>query len=125
MFTAKIFKKKDADGSGYLVDKVLDKAGQKGTGKWTSQVALDLGIPIPTMNAAVEARILSSFKDERVNASKVFSGPKDTKYRGDKQALIDAVHDAVRNYFYDFLYKNSIMSPRDGGLLLSPAVTVK
>ena len=54
-----------------LVDVILDEAQQKGTGKWTSQNALDLGVPIPTINAAVESRIISAYKDERVAASKV------------------------------------------------------
>ena len=56
----------DAETGEPLVDKVLDKAGQKGTGKWTAQVALDLGVPIPTIAAAIDARVLSSMKDERV-----------------------------------------------------------
>ena len=58
-----------------LVDMILDKAGQKGTGKWTTQTALDLGIPIPTITAAVDARGISSMKEERVPASKVLTGP--------------------------------------------------
>jgi 6-phosphogluconate dehydrogenase len=58
-----------------LVDLIVDAAGQKGTGKWTSQDALDLGAPTPTINAAVEARIISSFKDERVAASRLIKGP--------------------------------------------------
>jgi len=73
--TAKIFAKKDPEGAGFLVDKILDKAGQKGTGTWTAQVALDLGISIPTISAAVDARTLSSMKDERVKASGQFAGP--------------------------------------------------
>ncbi len=56
-----------------MVDVILDKAGQKGTGKWTAQVALDLGISIPTIAAAIDARVLSSMKDERVAASKVWA----------------------------------------------------
>ena len=79
----------------HLVDLVLDKAGQKGTGKWTSQIALDLGIPIPTIDAAIVARTLSSFKSERVEASKELNGPTGFKYEGDKREMIDAIHDAL------------------------------
>src|SRR5258706_8643394 len=68
--TLDIFLVKDPEGSGALVDKVLDKAGQKGTGKWTAQVALDLAVPVPTIAAAIDARVLSSMKDERVTPSK-------------------------------------------------------
>src|SRR5918993_139079 len=63
--TAKIFRKRDPETGAALVDKVLDKAGQKGTGKWTAQVALDLGVPIPTIAAAIDARVPSSMKAER------------------------------------------------------------
>jgi 6-phosphogluconate dehydrogenase len=92
--TYKIFQRKDDLTGQPLVDLILDKAGQKGTGKWTSQCALDLGVAIPTINAAVEARILSSIKDERVVASAKLKGPKLT-YRGDRQKLIEAAHDAL------------------------------
>jgi 6-phosphogluconate dehydrogenase len=67
--TAKIFRKRDEESGAPLVDRILDKAGQKGTGKWTAQVALDLGVPIPTIAAAIDARVLSSMKTERVAAS--------------------------------------------------------
>src|SRR5437868_403664 len=73
--TAHIFRVKDDESGAPLVDKVLDKAGQKGTGKWTAQVALDLAVPIPTIAAAIDARVLSSMKDERVAASKAIKGP--------------------------------------------------
>ncbi len=66
--TAKIFAKNDDQGEGFLVDKILDKAGQKGTGSWTAQTALDLGIAVPTLVAAVEARCLSALKTERKRA---------------------------------------------------------
>ncbi len=78
-----------------LVDEILDKAGQKGTGKWTAQVALDLGVSIPTIAAAIDARVLSSMKDERVQASKVLGPGGQKRYNGDKQQLINAVHDAL------------------------------
>jgi 6-phosphogluconate dehydrogenase len=72
--TAKIFRKRDDETGAPLVDKVLDKAGQKGTGKWTAQVALDLGVSIPTIAAAIDARVLSSMKSERVAASALLTG---------------------------------------------------
>ena len=77
-----------------LVDVILDTAGQKGTGKWTSTNALDMGVPAPTIAEAVFARCLSALKDERVAASKILKGPK-TKYRGSKKALIEAIRDAL------------------------------
>ncbi|MCA9427991.1 MAG: NADP-dependent phosphogluconate dehydrogenase, partial [Candidatus Omnitrophica bacterium] len=92
--TSKIFARKDHETGKPLVDLILDKAGQKGTGKWTTQIALDLGVATPTINAAVEARILSSIKDERVMASKKIRGPK-AVYRGDREKLIAAAHEAL------------------------------
>ncbi len=92
--TAKVLTKTDDETGKPLVDIILDKAGQKGTGKWTSQSALDLGIPIPTINAAVEARILSAFKPERLEASRIIEGPQ-RRFDGNKQEIIDAVHDAL------------------------------
>jgi 6-phosphogluconate dehydrogenase len=77
------------------VDLILDKAGQKGTGKWTSQVSLDLGVPIPTIQASIDARVLSSMKEERVEASKELPGPSGSKFSGNKQEFIDAVRDAL------------------------------
>jgi len=92
--TAKIFTVGDPKGEGALVDKIMDVAGQKGTGKWTAETALELGVAIPTMQAALDARVLSGLKSERVEASKQLPGPT-AKYSGDKQELIDAVHDAL------------------------------
>ncbi|HUR82239.1 MAG TPA: NADP-dependent phosphogluconate dehydrogenase [Thermoanaerobaculia bacterium] len=92
--TAKIFRVRDADGSGALVDRVLDKAGQKGTGKWTAQVALDLGVSIPTIAAAIDARVLSAMKDERVAASKMLQGPVAAASK-DRDQFINDVHDAL------------------------------
>ena len=111
--TAKIFKRKDSDGNSYLVDKVLDKAGQKGTGKWTAQVALDLGVAIPALSAAVDARILSSIKEERLKASSKLEGPKPSDYTGDRKNFIGIVHDA--------LYCSKIMSYAQGMALLAAA----
>jgi 6-phosphogluconate dehydrogenase len=93
--TANIFRRIDEKTGRPLVDLVLDKAAQKGTGKWTSQDAMNLGAPIPTINSAVVGRILSSLKDERVAASKVLPANAETKYTGDKRQLIDAVRQAL------------------------------
>jgi 6-phosphogluconate dehydrogenase len=93
--TATIFRRIDEATGDPLVDKVLDKAAQKGTGKWTSQDALDLGAPVPTINAAVVGRILSSLKTERVVASQGLPGPENSVYAGDAGALIDAVRQAL------------------------------
>jgi 6-phosphogluconate dehydrogenase len=93
--TADILKQKDPQTKRKaFVDVVLDTAGQKGTGKWTSTNALDMGVPAPTIAEAVFARCLSALKDERVAASKVLKGP-GRKYRGSKKALITAIHDAL------------------------------
>jgi 6-phosphogluconate dehydrogenase len=73
--TADIFTKSDPESGKSIIDLILDEAQQKGTGKWTSQNALDLGAPTPTINAAVESRIISAFKEERIAASKVLIGP--------------------------------------------------
>lgn len=93
--TAQIFRRIDDETGEPLVNKVLDKAAQKGTGKWTSQDAFDLGAPIPTINSAVVGRILSSLKDERVPASKVLPAQAAPEYTGDKKALIEAVRQAL------------------------------
>ena len=93
--TAKILRVKDPETGKPLVDLVLDKAGQKGTGKWTSAVALDLGIPIPTINAAVDGRNISSRKDERVEAGKQIGGPAGSGFTGDRGEMIQAIHDAL------------------------------
>ena len=93
--TAKILRVNDPDTGKPLVDVILDKAGQKGTGKWTSEVALDLGVVVPTIDAAIDTRTLSSRKHERVETSKQISGPTGAKYSGDKRAMIDAIHDAL------------------------------
>jgi 6-phosphogluconate dehydrogenase len=110
--TADIFTKSDPQTGKPLVDLILDKAAQKGTGKWTIMSALDLGIPIPTMDAAVNARILSSQKDQRVAASAVIKGPEAT-FTGDRQVFIDAVRDA--------LYCSKICSYAQGMALIKAA----
>ena len=92
--TADILQQKDPVTKKAFVDIVLDTAGQKGTGKWTSVNALDMGVPAPTVTEAVFARCLSALKDERVAAAKVLKGPA-KKYRGSKRALLAAIHDAL------------------------------
>jgi len=93
--TADIFTKKDEETGKPLVDVILDTAGQKGTGKWTSQNALDLGVPLPIITESVFARFISAMKDERVKASQVLSGPSAEGFNGDKQELIEAVRKAL------------------------------
>jgi 6-phosphogluconate dehydrogenase len=93
--TRDIFTVKDAETGGDLVDMILDTAQQKGTGKWMSQHALDLGVPTTLITEAVYARCLSAQKDERVRASKLLSGPKDAKFTGDKQQFIEDVRQAL------------------------------
>jgi 6-phosphogluconate dehydrogenase len=92
--TADILKQKDPVSGKPFVDVVLDTAGQKGTGKWTSTNALDMGVPAPTIAEAVFARCISAIKEERVAASSILSGP-NKKYSGDKAALVKAIHDAL------------------------------
>ena len=92
--TADILKQKDPASKKAFVDVVLDTAGQKGTGKWTSTNALDMGVPAPTIAEAVFARCLSAVKEERVAASKILKGP-GKKYSGSKKALVEAIHDAL------------------------------
>ncbi|HEV8657790.1 MAG TPA: NADP-dependent phosphogluconate dehydrogenase [Thermoanaerobaculia bacterium] len=93
--TAKIFRVKDDETGAPLVDKVLDKAGQKGTGKWTAQVALDLAVPIPTIAAAIDARVLSAMKEERVKASKILGVAPAITPAKDRNQFINDVHDAL------------------------------
>jgi 6-phosphogluconate dehydrogenase len=92
--TADIFSKNDLETGQAILDLILDEAQQKGTGKWTSQNALDLGAPTPTINAAVESRIISGYKDERVAASKVLNGP-EPKITSNVQDVIAWVRDAL------------------------------
>ncbi len=110
--TADIFKRVDEETGKPLVDLVLDKAGQKGTGKWTSVSALDLGIPAMTIAEAVFARCISAIKDERVAAAKQLKGPP-TKYRGTREKFIQQVHDA--------LYASKICSYAQGFQLMKAA----
>src|SRR6195952_4157074 len=92
--TSHIFTKKDEDGEPIL-DKILDAAGQKGTGKWTAISALDLGMPVTLIGESVFARCLSALKDERVEASKVLQGPTNVKSATDKAEFIENVRRAL------------------------------
>lgn len=109
--TADIFKYKEPSGQ-YLVDVIVDAAGNKGTGKWTSQSALDLGEPLSLITESVFARYLSAIKDQRVAASKVLSGPKVT-VNGDKAELIEKIRKA--------LYMGKIISYAQGFAQLKAA----
>jgi 6-phosphogluconate dehydrogenase len=111
--TAQIFRKKDPETGKALVDVILDKAGQKGTGMWTLQSAIAQSVVISTINAAVEARVISSRKDERVAASKILPQPKSKKFSDDKKKLIAAVRHA--------LYASKIVSYAQGMELLGAA----
>ena len=93
--TAKILSVVDTENDRFLIDNVLDKAGQKGTGRWTAQVALTLGVPIPGIAAAIDARVLSSMKAERELASELLSGPVPGSQKSDADVLISQVHDAL------------------------------
>lgn len=93
--TATIFGKQDEKTGNDLIDMILDRAAQKGTGKWTSQSALDLGVPLPLITESVFARMLSSLKDERVAASKQLAGPDNKTFSGDREAFIAAVGKAL------------------------------
>ena len=93
--TAQVFTIRDPKGGGFLVDAVLDKAGQKGTGQWTAQVGLELAVPIPGIAAALDARVLSSMKADRQRASKILRGPRAKALETDTKALVDQVHDAL------------------------------
>jgi 6-phosphogluconate dehydrogenase len=109
--TRDILAYKDEDGLP-LVDKILDTAGQKGTGKWTGISALDMGIPLTMVVEAVLARSLSALKEERVAASKVLSGPA-ANFQGDKTAFINDLQKAV--------YASKIISYTQGYMLMQAA----
>ncbi|WP_315792975.1 NADP-dependent phosphogluconate dehydrogenase [Paenibacillus sp. BIC5C1] len=93
--TADIFSKYDPETGKPMVDVILDAAGQKGTGKWTSQSALDLGVPLSMITESVFSRFLSAMKDERVAASKILNGPAVEAFSGDKKAFIENVRKAL------------------------------
>jgi 6-phosphogluconate dehydrogenase len=110
--TAQILERVDDDGQA-MVDKILDSAGQKGTGKWTASSALDLGQPLTLIGESVFARFLSSLKEERVRASKVLSGPKNFSTAAERAKFIEDVRHA--------LYCSKIISYAQGYMLLCAA----
>lgn len=93
--TKDIFTKTDEKTGKPLVDVILDTAGQKGTGKWTSENALDLGVPLPLITESVFARFISAMKEERVHASEVLKGPELNPFDGDKEKYIESVRQAL------------------------------
>src|SRR6185369_12420065 len=109
--TSEILAHKDEHGQ-YVVDQILDTAGQKGTGKWTSVNSLDLGMPLTLIGEAVYARCLSAIKDARVEASKILSGPK-FQFDGDRKAFIEDIRQA--------LLASKIVSYAQGFMLLREA----
>lgn len=112
--TRDIFSVKDDETGGCLVDLILDTAGAKGTGKWMSQLALDLGVPSTLVTEAVYARCLSAMKDARVRASKVLRGPT-AKFRGDRPKFVEQVRQA--------LYASKICSYAQGYVQMQAAAT--
>ena len=112
--TSKVINFQDPDGTGKpLVELILDKAGAKGTGKWTTQTALDLGVAIPTITAAVDARSISALKDERAAASKSLTGPAAQRMTGDVKAFVNDVRCA--------LYCSKICSYAQGFAMMAAA----
>jgi 6-phosphogluconate dehydrogenase len=109
--TAQILRVNEPETGKPLVDLILDEAEQKGTGKWTAQVALDLGVAIPTINAAIDARLMSSLKEERVQASRVFGGTDFSLWKGKSQTEVCAT-------LHDALYASKICSYAQGFSLM-------
>jgi 6-phosphogluconate dehydrogenase len=110
--TTDILATKDDETGKPVLEVILDKAGQKGTGKWTSQSALDLGIPAPTIAEAVFARCLSAVKSERVKAAEVLEGPPCT-FEGDRDEMVEAIRQA--------LYASKVCSYAQGFALMAEA----
>ncbi|HVO40016.1 MAG TPA: NADP-dependent phosphogluconate dehydrogenase [Spirochaetia bacterium] len=110
--TADILRKKDPETGQPMVEVILDRAGQKGTGKWTTQSALDMGVAAPTIAEAVFARCISAMKEERIHASGLLRGPAGS-FSGNRADLVEAVHDA--------LYASKICSYAQGFSLMRSA----
>ena len=92
--TTNILKYKDSEGD-YLLEKIRDSAGQKGTGKWTAISALEYGMPVTLIGESVFARCLSSLKEERVKASTILRGPDENTFSGDKKQFVDDIRQAL------------------------------
>jgi len=112
--TRDIFRKKDDEGN-YVVDYILDRAGQKGTGKWTVLNGLELGSPVTLIAEAVFARVISSLKSDRVAASQILHGPAATPFNGDRAAFLNDIRDSI--------YASKIVSYAQGYTLLRQAAT--
>ncbi|RWS15329.1 6-phosphogluconate dehydrogenase: decarboxylating-like isoform X1 [Dinothrombium tinctorium] len=113
--TSDILKYKEKDGK-HLLPKILDSAGQKGTGKWTAISALEYGVPVTLIGESVFARCLSALKEERVKASQVLKGPSKVKFEGDKKAFIEHIRKA--------LYASKIISYAQGFMLMREAAKI-
>jgi len=111
--TRDIFRKKDDETGKYVLDLIVDAAGQKGTGKWTVVNGLDLGAPVTLISEAVFARTLSSQKDQRVNASKILKGPNAPAFSGDRKQFLNDIRDSI--------YASKIVSYAQGYVLMSQA----
>ncbi len=125
--TAKILARADEETGQPLVDLILDEAAQKGTGKWTSQTALDTGAPIPTINAAVESRLISALKDERLTAAGLLGRAE--SYRGDPAGLVAAAEQAlyaskITSYAQGLSLLRMASQEHDWGLVLADIVPV-
>lgn len=122
--TAAVLTHKESGESSFLVDKILDKAGQKGTGGWTVKTAMDEGVAIPTITAAVDARILSSLKDERAKAARAYQDIFSTSFRGEaeKSRIKNEISPSGRNDFTEklmlALYASKICSYAQGFALM-------
>merc|ERR1712114_149842 len=110
--TTNILKYRDEAGD-FLLEKIMDSAGQKGTGKWTAISALEYGMPVTLIGESVFARCLSSLKLEREKASTILKGPSQTSYSGDKKAFVESIRQA--------LYASKIVSYAQGFMLLRQA----
>jgi 6-phosphogluconate dehydrogenase len=106
-------KKEESNPNQYVVDNILDVAGQKGTGKWTVTAALDMGMPLTMIGEAVFARCLSAQKEDRVQASKILPGPTPASFTGDKRSFINSIRDAV--------FASKIVSYTQGYVLMRAA----
>jgi len=113
--TTNILKYKDSEGD-YLLEKIRDSAGQKGTGKWTAISALEYGMPVTLIGESVFARCLSSLKEERVKASTILRGPDENTFSGNKKQFVDDIRQA--------LYASKIVSYAQGFMLLREAAKV-
>ncbi len=121
--TARVLHKDDPDTGKPMIDMILDRAMQKGTGRWTSEIALEQGVPLPTIQAAVDARTLSSRKDARERAAKVLKGPSSPPAVEDRDAVIDALQNAlyaakIQSYAQGFDLMRTVSHQNEWGIKL-------